>query len=309
VKIRIAHISDPHLAPLPPCPPRALMSKRFTGWLNWKLRRHRLHRRACLDAVVADLQAQEPDLILCTGDLANLSLPEEYEAARRWLAGLGTPDRVLLVPGNHDAYVPGAFEAGCARWAPWMGGIDRPAAFPYLLRRPGLAILGLSTAEPSPPGFATGRIGADQLRRAELLLERARREGRYRIVLLHHPPLAGSEPRKRLIDREAFLGLLMSCGAELVLCGHEHRFREGRLAGPRGAAACFMAPSASLRDPRPGRSAGYLLFELDLETGTLDCILRAFDPGFERIGPRARSRVTPEAGARTAAVAMSPLQE
>ena len=34
--------------------------------------------------------------------------PEEIETARHWLERLGDPKHVTVIPGNHDAYVPGA---------------------------------------------------------------------------------------------------------------------------------------------------------------------------------------------------------
>lgn len=48
-----------------------------------------------------------PDAILVTGDVARSGRPEEYERAQAWLhavceAATVPPDRVFLVPGNHD---------------------------------------------------------------------------------------------------------------------------------------------------------------------------------------------------------------
>ena len=37
--ITLAHISDIHLAPLPPVRWRELLNKRITGYLNWRLTR------------------------------------------------------------------------------------------------------------------------------------------------------------------------------------------------------------------------------------------------------------------------------
>ena len=48
-----------------------------------------------------------------TGDLVNLALDGEIEMARLWLETLGAPQDVSVVPGNHDAYVPGAFDKVC----------------------------------------------------------------------------------------------------------------------------------------------------------------------------------------------------
>ena len=52
----LAHLSDPHLAPLPPGRLRELASKRLFGYVNWHRRRHRVHRRETLDALTDDLR-------------------------------------------------------------------------------------------------------------------------------------------------------------------------------------------------------------------------------------------------------------
>src|SRR5882757_9701820 len=101
----LAHLSDPHLPPLPAPTFRELAGKRALGYLNWTRNRHKVHRREVLDTLVADLQAQRPDHIAITGDLVNISLAAEFGPARAWLQGVGPPDRVTVVPGNHDAYM------------------------------------------------------------------------------------------------------------------------------------------------------------------------------------------------------------
>ena len=98
----LAHLSDPHLAPLPWPHPRELLSKRGLGYLNWLRKRRSIHRADMLAALVADLKAHAPDHIAVTGDLVNLSLTNEFAPALAWLDGLGDPRDVTLVPGNHD---------------------------------------------------------------------------------------------------------------------------------------------------------------------------------------------------------------
>ncbi len=59
----LAHLSDPHLPPLPALRLRELTGKRALGYLNWTRNRHAIHRREVLDTLVADMQAQRPDHI------------------------------------------------------------------------------------------------------------------------------------------------------------------------------------------------------------------------------------------------------
>src|SRR5260370_24842977 len=100
----LAHLSDPHLGPLPPPGVRELASKRLFGYINWRRSRRRLHRRDALDAITRDLHGRQPDHVAITGDLVNIALPAEFAHARHWLETLGAPADVSVVPGNHDAY-------------------------------------------------------------------------------------------------------------------------------------------------------------------------------------------------------------
>src|ERR1700729_3126527 len=68
----LAHLSDPHLPPLPAARLRDLLGKRAFCYLNWTRNRHKYQRRDVLDALVQDLQRQTPDHIAITGDFVNL---------------------------------------------------------------------------------------------------------------------------------------------------------------------------------------------------------------------------------------------
>ena len=161
--VLLAQLSDIHLGPLPPATAAELASKRILGYLNWLRNRSRQYDDAVLAALAADMRAAGPDQIVVTGDLVNLGLPAEYPAARAWLDSLGSPDRVTAIPGNHDAYVPGALDHAIRAWAPFMSGDNpAPAAFPFLRRRGKLALIGVSTAIPSPPFMAVGEVGGEQ---------------------------------------------------------------------------------------------------------------------------------------------------
>src|SRR3981189_1383127 len=94
----LAHLSDPHLPPLPAPTLRELAGKRAFGYLNWTRNRHKVHRREVLDALVSDLQAQTPDHIAVTGDLVNLALEAEFAPSLTWLEGVGAPGRAPVQP-------------------------------------------------------------------------------------------------------------------------------------------------------------------------------------------------------------------
>ncbi|KQZ87045.1 metallophosphatase [Mesorhizobium sp. Root157] len=225
---RLAHMSDVHLGPLPDVSYRDLASKRVVGYINWQRNRRRHMHDAVIDTIVADLKAQAPDHIAVTGDLVNLALDGEIEMARSWLETLGSPQDVSVVPGNHDAYVPGAFGKACRSWAAWMNGdgishpIDRNS-FPYLRVRGNIALIGVSTARATAPFMANGFFREGQAERlGELLAETAKR-GLFRVVMIHHPPVrAAVSQHKRLFGIRRFQKVVARHGAELVLHGHSH---------------------------------------------------------------------------------------
>src|SRR5687767_196313 len=136
----LAHLSDPHLGPLPKLNPLELLSKRGLGYLNWLRKRRLIHRPEVLAVLVADLKARAANHIAVTGDLINLSLSNEFAPARGWLDRLGKPSDVTLVPGNHDAYVRAAAAYARRDWGDYMQG-DAGDAFPFVRRRGPLALV------------------------------------------------------------------------------------------------------------------------------------------------------------------------
>jgi len=225
---RLAHLSDVHLGPLPDVTYRQLASKRITGYINWKRNRSKTFDEGALGAIVADMKAATPDHVAVTGDLMNLALTDEIEFSRRWLESLGDPKNISVVPGNHDAYVPGALSKASAAWRPWTVGETGWAqanehGFPYVRVRGDVAIIGVSSARASAPFLATGSFTETQARRMGKILDRAGAEGLARVVLIHHPPVRGAAAsHKRLYGISTFQKAIAKHGAELVLHGHTH---------------------------------------------------------------------------------------
>jgi 3',5'-cyclic AMP phosphodiesterase CpdA len=239
---RFAHISDLHLPFTPALSTRQRLSKRQLSAWSWQ-RRSALHRPEILEALADDIRAQSVDHVLVTGDVVNFSLPEEYRRAADWLAALAPADRVSVVPGNHDALVPVGPADGLVHWERWT---HAQAGWPTLQQRGNVALIGLSSALPTAPLLARGRIGAAQLERLERMLVEAGAAGRVRLVLLHHPPGDGVvQWRKALADRAALRDVLRRAGAELVLHGHARDARLDVVAGPREPIPCLCVPSSS----------------------------------------------------------------
>lgn len=264
----LAHLSDPHLGPMPRPRLRELAGKRAIGYLNWQRKRHMIHRRDVLGELVADMQAQRPDHIAVTGDLVNIALPLEFAEARRWLESIGAPDHVSLVPGNHDAYVRGIREHFPYSWADYFRGDSTTAnsdtAFPYLRRRGPLALIGVSTAVPTAPFMATGRLGPQQRSDLEKLLQQLAPENLFRVLMIHHPPVTSpGRWAARLRDSEELLDLISRYGVDLILHGHDHRHATVLVDGPRGRIPAIGVPSASAMAHGHNHPAAYNLFVIE----------------------------------------------
>ena len=267
----LAHLSDAHIGPLPRPRTRDLLGKRITGFVNWR-KRGRLHDMAVLGALVDDMAAQAPDHVAMTGDILNLGLPSEFPFARAWLQTLGATEHVSFVPGNHDAYVRSSLPHLAATFAPWVteaGTADgMPFAFPYLRRRGPLALIGLTSAIPTAPLLASGRLGQAQRAALAQLLETAAAEGLVRVVMIHHPPhVAGAKRGRGLRDAAAFEAVIAARGAELVIHGHNHRTSVAHLAGPRGPVPVVGVPSCSAVPGTHGHLAAYHLYRFAARDG------------------------------------------
>jgi 3',5'-cyclic AMP phosphodiesterase CpdA len=231
-----------------------LMGKRMLGYVNWHRGRKLVHRRDILDVLTRDLIERKPDHIAVTGDLVNLGLPDEFVRAAEWLHHLGPPDRVTAIPGNHDAYVRLHPESGTALWQPYMQSNAAgellvptpPTRFPFVRRFGDVAIVALSSAIPTMPFVAAGKIGSAQRALLAEALARLGREGLFRVVLIHHPPLPGQASwRRGLRDAGRFSTVLKQNGAELVLHGHDHAQSVRELPTVSGPAIVVGVPSAS----------------------------------------------------------------
>ena len=152
--------------------------------------------------------------------------------------------------------------------------------FPFLRRRGPLALIGLCSAIATPVFSAAGRLGAMQLQRLEALLDQTGREGLFRVVLIHHPPVIGQGgSRKALRDRALLCSVLQGSGAELVLHGHHHVTRLVAMPGPDGLIPLSGVPPAlaSLDTPE---IAGWRFYQIAREGPgwRLTAHARRYDP-------------------------------
>lgn len=273
--LRIAHLSDLHVLDWSGTRPLEFANKRWTGVLNLAGGRRGKHPVAVAERLADHLGQQVAaghiDHVIVSGDLTNLALDSEFRRARRVLDRIGPPERLTVIPGNHDVYTAGAvraraFEAHfgdlCAPDADACARLRQYGRDAYPVVRaptPHVRIYGLHSAVPTPPFYAWGQIGAEQLVRLQTLVAQEPAEVRVRIVILHHNLHRRgrvAEATARLLDRAALAQTLRDVEAHLVLHGHSHPPHQGHLVGAAGRAAIPVVGCGSSTWQHGGRNGG-----------------------------------------------------
>ncbi|MGN6103504.1 MAG: metallophosphoesterase family protein [Kofleriaceae bacterium] len=297
--MRVAHCSDLHLLSHDGARWLELANKRWIGAMNLLSNRSRHYHVAAFEDMVADLNEQGIEHVLCTGDVTNLALRQEFVFARTRFDQLaqGTTN-VTVVPGNHDAYVAqgvplfhetfGAFATTDPGWE-WAEdhrhSADDILHWPIVRVRGDLAVIGLSTSRATPWFTAYGVVGQGQLARLRQVLLDPRLAGKIRLVAIHHPP-AGPRARSRirgLRDHAAFAEVIAEAGAELIVHGHEHRDMFEALPGPHGDVPVRGVASGTYFHNKPERTGRYRIFEIEHGRITGDHV-RIWDPVERRFG-------------------------
>jgi 3',5'-cyclic AMP phosphodiesterase CpdA len=267
--MRIAHCSDLHLLSLAGARALDFANKRWIGGLNLLANRGRHYHTRVFEAMVADFNRSALDHIVVTGDITNLALEEEFRFARRLFDEIKLgPDRVTVLPGNHDAYVARGAEYFTAHFEPYNRpdpGWESGERWPVVRVRGALALISLSTSLQTPWFTAWGRLGEEQLARLAEILADPRLRGLFRLVAIHHPP-AGERSRsvvRGLRDRARFAAVIAAAGAELVVHGHEHLDLRAALPGPDGALVAVRGiQSGTYEAGNIERRARYRVYEI-----------------------------------------------
>lgn len=276
--MRIAHFSDLHVLALEGVSAHRFLNKRFTGWVNLRVKRAHKHRPAHVRAVAREITRANVDHVVITGDLTNLALEQEFVAVRELLEehlGLA-PAQISAVPGNHDLYTRGAMRD--RRFTTYFHDYvasDLPALcadlplgrFPFVKLRGPCAIIGLSSAVPRPPLMASGELGAAQLDALSRILEHAEVKKRTPVILLHHPIHNPKTKVKTFVeglwDADTLIAKLSGLQRGLVLHGHLHIRQKRPLETPLGELLSVGATSASLDHEHEHKMAGFNLYEFD----------------------------------------------
>ncbi|MFO0659003.1 MAG: metallophosphoesterase [Polyangiaceae bacterium] len=273
--MRIAHFSDLHLMGEGPVPAHRYLNKRLTGLVNLRFRRHAVHKPDVAKRLADDTDRHGIEHVVITGDFTNLALEREFAAARRYLDAFElTPEKVSIVPGNHDMYTAGSarskrfyktFEPYLTSDLPSCSTDHAAGPFPYVHLRGPVALIGLASALPRPVLIASGNIGKAQLEALDRILSLPQVRSRLPVILLHHPPYNGKLVRtvtNGLYDAPELREVISRVPHAVVLHGHLHERVLRRFVTGAAILESIGATSASLVDELDHKAAGFNLYEV-----------------------------------------------
>ncbi|MDO9004181.1 MAG: metallophosphoesterase [Aquabacterium sp.] len=163
-------------------------------------------------------RAQQPDIVVWSGDITQRARRSQFAAARRFADEVKAPHR-LVIPGNHD--IP-LFNVAARLLAPY-GNFRR--AFGHELEpcisTPQWLVIGVNTTRPWR--HEDGEVSADQIDRVTTRLNAAQ-AGQVKVVVVHQPVCVTlDKDRKNLLKgHEAALSQWGQAGVDLILGGHIH---------------------------------------------------------------------------------------
>jgi 3',5'-cyclic AMP phosphodiesterase CpdA len=167
-------------------------------------------------ALVSDLNARPPSLVVVSGDLTQRARRRQFGAAREYLARLPQPQ--VVVPGNHDVPLfdlTRRFLSPLTRYRRFINDEVNP-----VFADDELLVVALNTARSFT--WKNGRISCEQI---EHLREQLEHGGeRVKIVVTHHPFIPpANDPGVELVGRaQQAIPLLDAGKVDLLLAGHLH---------------------------------------------------------------------------------------
>ncbi|HVL79451.1 MAG TPA: metallophosphoesterase [Sphingomicrobium sp.] len=213
------------------------------------------HEPELVDAVEQRVLAEEPDLVVISGDFTQRARTSQFEEACDFLERLRDAGlEVLGVPGNHDVPLYDVLRRFLSPLTRYKRFIDETLC-PYH-ELPGVAVLGINTARSLT--FSDGRISHEQMDFIRDTFARSDPKT-MRVLVTHHPLFAlpvgeGGKVANAVGRSELALDAIAEAGVDLLLAGHNHRSSThsardlATRAGPALVIQAGTATSHRLRD-------------------------------------------------------------
>jgi len=183
-------------------------------------------RRQRVARALAEVRANGVDHLVITGDLTEDGAPAQFEVLAEVLADSHIPpDRITLVPGNHDAY------DAAENYAAALAGPLSPYAPTSTILAPlvfrDVTLVPVSTAFHQSPLRSAGAIAPADLEALQRIVNDRAFRGRPLVLVQHHPPGRHFVPLFQWIDGLLEFGALSAMTEEArhlhVVHGHTHR--------------------------------------------------------------------------------------
>lgn len=232
-----------------------------------------------VEALLADISASPPSVMVVSGDLTQRARPWQYREARHFLDRLPKP--LIVVPGNHDIPLYDVIRRFFFTHQRYVDHIISDLAPVY--RDDELFVIGLNTARPFSwrlHGFwKDGQIGVEELERLRQQSEKLP-PGLVRVVVTHHPFIPPSpEFRGDVVHGARWaLPILKASGVDLLLAGHLHVGYCGDVNAHHEAADCsILSVQAGTAVSTRRREARNTYNRLLVEPDHVTVEVRAFD--------------------------------
>ena len=229
IHISDLHFSDPtvHFHDLKE--KQTIFTKRYIGWLNHRLRRGQHFTEETRHRVIQTLLKMDWDYLVISGDLATLSLEQEFVHARKELAPLLKKGKVIITHGNHDRYVKEAVSTDLLATYfhdcfPFSNGQSGPGDIKFLEIGSQAVLVEIDTAIPRSLISSRGKVNV-RLEEYENLLSKQFAD-KLKIAVSHYPaylPPGQSEGYfHSLADKKQLRRFLINT-VDLHLHGHVHK--------------------------------------------------------------------------------------
>lgn len=175
------------------------------------------------EALVKDIKAIMPNVIVLSGDVTQRGRRSEYESGAAFLRRFSTP--VIVVPGNHDIPLYNPFRRLLRPFSRFEQLLEKYSTSYFCDDE--IAIVGINTVNPLQL-----KHGKFQQEDAEILREgfAGCRQAPWKIAVMHHPVVLYGQTTETKELREkilrsggAALSVLQECGVNVILAGHLHQ--------------------------------------------------------------------------------------
>lgn len=217
-----------------------------------------LRQIEALEAMLPDLR---PDAVVISGDVTQRARHGELQRARAFVQLARQTAPVLVIPGNHDVrwwwrpLVPVAKDVLYTKYRRYLG----ESLTPTLTIPGGAVIASALTSHGVAWGSLTwnlrdlavkGHLPRSEIRRVAQIFKAAPAE-LARVLVVHHNVLRGDLSQRMGLARwRQAQRRILECGADVVLCGHDHQESAAVLNGRAVVSTCSTL-STRVRGERP----------------------------------------------------------